>query len=181
MRCTFPWYHPEPRRNVHGTWHRQSSGPAVKSSTQSFPLLSTAITRASVMEVQPDIQQRSGLDHASSLGASRRIICLHTRMVRQLQPTSLAAVLATTRHKRAGEESLNGALINKARVPIRNNRRIPESLALRVYASPPQTPISASVTPPRTNTLHCPVSLCTALRPNAPSPLDTYSRRALRT
>jgi hypothetical protein len=40
-----------------------------QSSTQSFPLLALAITRP-VMEVQPDIQQRSGLDQASSLGAS---------------------------------------------------------------------------------------------------------------
>jgi hypothetical protein len=48
-------------------WHRQSSGPAVNPA-QSFPLL--ALAMRPVMEVQPDIQQRSGLDQASSLGAS---------------------------------------------------------------------------------------------------------------
>jgi hypothetical protein len=64
---------PEPRRNAcmsaSTRWHRQSSGPAVNPA-QSFPLLAL-VTRASVMEVQPDIQQRSGLDQASSLEPAR--------------------------------------------------------------------------------------------------------------
>jgi hypothetical protein len=52
--------------------HEHPLAPSIcpaKSSTQSFPLLALAITRAS-RDVQPDIQQRSGLDQASSSEAS---------------------------------------------------------------------------------------------------------------
>jgi hypothetical protein len=50
-------------------WHRQSSGPAVESSTQGFPLLALAITRASVSHLM-NIQQTFRYDQASSLGPS---------------------------------------------------------------------------------------------------------------
>jgi hypothetical protein len=60
-------YHPEPRRNA--CMVQAPAGTSIsggRTSTQSFPL-PLAITRAS-RDGMPDIQQRSGLDQASSLG-----------------------------------------------------------------------------------------------------------------
>jgi hypothetical protein len=51
-------------------WHRQSSGPAVNPAHRAFHS-STRNHARPVMEVQPDIQQRSGLDQASSLEPAR--------------------------------------------------------------------------------------------------------------
>jgi hypothetical protein len=45
-------------------WHRQSSGPAVNPAHRLSTLALKSRMRP-VMEVQPDIQQRSGLDQAT--------------------------------------------------------------------------------------------------------------------
>jgi hypothetical protein len=64
---------PEPRRNAcmsaSTRWHRQSSGPAVNPAHRAFHSQHSQ-SRVRPVMVQPDIQQRSGLDQAKQSGTS---------------------------------------------------------------------------------------------------------------